>query len=241
MSEVKDDIPKEETKKELLKSNASIAGKMSIEPSQNRRIIAEDPEWNLSPVSKLKDLCISVIVKNFESRVRHLKDLPEKYRDTIIESISTEINLAIAATLIPDMSYWKRRSKTRFQLASIVNHGNSWKRLFFELHSRTEIENFVPTTDYEVMEQRLVALKQTLTISAPFVEQLHLRHLKPMEIVPQADDEEIALTNTKTEGTKQSPVNHLNLSIILGILRNLKGLTIYFGYFVIKLEWMIVG
>jgi hypothetical protein len=31
-----------------------------------RRIISEDPEWNLSAVPKLSDICVKVIVKNFE-------------------------------------------------------------------------------------------------------------------------------------------------------------------------------
>lgn len=32
-----------------------------------RRIIAEDPEWNLAPVEKLTNLCVKAIVKDFES------------------------------------------------------------------------------------------------------------------------------------------------------------------------------
>lgn len=31
-----------------------------------RRIIAEDPEWNLAPVERLSKLCVLIIVKNFE-------------------------------------------------------------------------------------------------------------------------------------------------------------------------------
>lgn len=38
----------------------------SVKESRERRIIAEDPEWNLAPVEKLTALCIKVIVKNFE-------------------------------------------------------------------------------------------------------------------------------------------------------------------------------
>ncbi|KAJ3114625.1 hypothetical protein HK098_007295, partial [Nowakowskiella sp. JEL0407] len=36
---------------------------------QQRRIIAEDPEWNLAPVEKLSELCVRVIVSNFESNL----------------------------------------------------------------------------------------------------------------------------------------------------------------------------
>jgi hypothetical protein len=205
------------------------------EISQDRRIIAEDPEWNLAPVSKLKDICISVIVKNFESNILideanpNLKGMPEKYRNTIIDSISTDLNLKIAAWIISDSSYWKRRTNAKYKLASVVDHGNSWKRCFFELHIRELIENFVPTTDYYAMEEKLNALMAEFAIAAPFVESLTLRQLKPLNIVSQPEDEENALTNTKTEGNKQSPLNHLSLSLIMSRLKNITDLNIYFG------------
>lgn len=34
-----------------------------------RRIIAEDPEWNMAPVEKLSNICVKLIVSNFESSV----------------------------------------------------------------------------------------------------------------------------------------------------------------------------
>jgi hypothetical protein len=34
---------------------------------EKRRIIAEDPEWNLAPVQRLTNKCVDIIVKNFES------------------------------------------------------------------------------------------------------------------------------------------------------------------------------
>jgi hypothetical protein len=37
-------------------------------PQHQRRIIAEDPEWNLAPVDKLSDMCVRVLVANFESK-----------------------------------------------------------------------------------------------------------------------------------------------------------------------------
>jgi hypothetical protein len=35
----------------------------------NRRIIAEDPEWNLAAIERLTTLCLNMIVKNFESNL----------------------------------------------------------------------------------------------------------------------------------------------------------------------------
>ena len=78
-------------------------------------------------------------------------------------------------------------------MASLKDHGGSWKRLFFELHLRDEIENFRPTTDWAVMEHKLKALQEELVLGAPFVETLKLRQLKPLHIVPQPDDDDVAM------------------------------------------------
>ncbi|RKO86621.1 hypothetical protein BDK51DRAFT_50408 [Blyttiomyces helicus] len=42
-----------------------LTGKRLI--AAQRRILAEDPEWNLAPVDKLSELCVRVIVSNFGS------------------------------------------------------------------------------------------------------------------------------------------------------------------------------
>ena len=41
----------------------------------NRRIIAENPEWNLAPVERLSDLSVKVIVTNFESKTKTLSSI----------------------------------------------------------------------------------------------------------------------------------------------------------------------
>lgn len=35
--------------------------------ANNRRIYAEDPEWNILSIKKLSDLCLDVLVAHFES------------------------------------------------------------------------------------------------------------------------------------------------------------------------------
>jgi hypothetical protein len=45
----------------------SRVGSKSAKEVVQRRIIAEDAEWNLAPVPKLTELCIKAIVANFES------------------------------------------------------------------------------------------------------------------------------------------------------------------------------
>ena len=36
-----------------------------------RRIIAEDPDWNLETVAPLVDVCITHIVHNFHGKLKH--------------------------------------------------------------------------------------------------------------------------------------------------------------------------
>jgi hypothetical protein len=170
---------------------------------------------------------LKVTVFNVEKPV--LKGLPEKYRDIVIDSISIDLPLAIAAPLIPDQNYWKRRSKSRFQLASVCDHGNCWKRLFFELFLQSEIENFVPMADTAISEGKVAQLKESLNLGSPYIETLHLRQLKPLYVVPQPDDEEKAMSDTKTDSSANSPLDHINLSVILSSLQGLKQFQVYYG------------
>ncbi|KAJ3130579.1 Kinesin-associated protein 3, partial [Physocladia obscura] len=80
-----------------------------------RRCIAEDKDWNLALVEKLSELCLRVIVVNFEKSNKFLNGIPQKYRDRVLGSISVALPLSIAAPLIPDESYWKRRATAQFK------------------------------------------------------------------------------------------------------------------------------
>ncbi|KAJ3264745.1 T-complex-associated testis-expressed protein 1, partial [Borealophlyctis nickersoniae] len=143
-----------------------------------RRIIAEDPEWNLAPVEKLSELCVRVIVANFE-KTPLLTGIPTKYRDRVLSSISVTLPLPIAAPLIPDEPYWHRRATSAFKLCDPDAHGKSWKRLFFELHIRNAVEQFVPKREGGVEEE--LRLVEELKLAAPFVVGLEVGQLRPME------------------------------------------------------------
>ena len=80
------------------------------------------------------------------------------------------------------------------------------------------------------MEPKLKQLYQDLQLGSPFVEKLVLRQLQPMEIVPQPDDDEIAMMDVKSDKTKSSPRNHLDLGVVLSFLTNLKEFGVYYGY-----------
>nr|KAJ3420832.1 T-complex-associated testis-expressed protein 1 [Polyrhizophydium stewartii] len=202
----------------------------------NRRIIAEDPEWNLAPIERLSDLCVRMIVANFEKKPI-LKGIPDKYRDRIIAAVSIDIPLHIAAPLIPDESYWQRRSKTRFKLANVQEHGGSWKRLFFELYLRDRIETFVPRRDPSttVLAAAVAAaaasgspemplsdndpMKQLLSeikLGEPFVNRIHLRQLKPSEVLHDASAGAGASTAAAGAGAAASMASGQNAAAAAG-------------------------
>ncbi|KAJ3089631.1 T-complex-associated testis-expressed protein 1 [Quaeritorhiza haematococci] len=154
-----------------------------------RRIIAEDPEWNLAPVEKLSELCIRAIVANFQTSPI-LKGLPRRYRDKILGSIATNLPLSITAPLVPDdtvvvsptssfvssekkggllyeSNYWKRCALQRFHNCDPARHGGSWKRLFFELHTRQLIEGFVPRTDHAAEALKILDEPPNTSASGP--------------------------------------------------------------------------
>ena len=199
-----------------------------------RRIIAEDPEWNLAAVEKLSNICVKIIVGNFESNSFNvenpvLKNIPTKYRERIVQSISTETPLSIAAPLIPDESYWERRSKVRFKLANVDEYGGSWKRLYFELHLRDAIESFVPSLD-QTMLDKMNQLTQELRLAAPFVQALNLRQLKPVEPRPPFNAlAPLAKKSDLTELMKDIDSDHVDLNVIISHLINLKRLSLYYG------------
>ncbi|KAI8843930.1 hypothetical protein BJ741DRAFT_589591 [Chytriomyces cf. hyalinus JEL632] len=95
--------------------NDTLAGLSAKERRMaQRRCIAEDKEWNLALVEKLSELCLRVVVANFEKSPK-LNGIPSKHRERVLSSISINLPLTIAAPLIPDESYWKRRAAAHFK------------------------------------------------------------------------------------------------------------------------------
>ncbi|KAI8916103.1 hypothetical protein EDD86DRAFT_197652, partial [Gorgonomyces haynaldii] len=193
-----------------------------------RRIIAEDPEWNLAPVERLSNVCVQVLVKNFEKNPV-LKKISQKYRDRIVSAISTDIPLAIAAPLIPDESYWERRAKKTFKLANVHEFGESWKRLYFELFIRDTIEAYKPIID--PANEKLVQLLEKVRLGAPFIEKLSLRQLFPVEPTNTFNPHGPLLENKNqlTELMNEVSPDRVDLSLILSQLTNLKDFSVYFG------------
>ncbi|KAJ3391413.1 T-complex-associated testis-expressed protein 1 [Lobulomyces angularis] len=134
-----------------------------------RKIIGEDPEWNLAPVKKLTALCIKVIVKNFEKNPI-IDGIPLKYRKSVLSEISTSLPLSITANLIPDDLYWKKCAQEKFINCDPKRHGGSWKRLFFERYCKHLIEYYQPnsrvTEDINVLELKPLEINQKKSLQA---------------------------------------------------------------------------
>ena len=56
----------------------------AVDERKMRRIIAEDPDWNLMTVPLLSELCIKVIVKFYQNHPRH-DELPLKHRKKVLQ------------------------------------------------------------------------------------------------------------------------------------------------------------
>jgi len=111
-----------------------------------RRIIAEDSNWNLAPVKTLSEICVDSIVGNFNQKPI-LNSLSNKYKNIVLEKISTDTPLEITAHLIEDESYWKRCAMEKFKNCDVSKHRNNWKLLYFELSAQKIIEEYVPRVD----------------------------------------------------------------------------------------------
>ena len=86
----------------LMMSHISTLKKNTkTDPRQMRRIIAEDPEWNLATVSQLSEICLKHIVENFaEKPILH--ELLKKHKTYVLNNLPVHIPLSITANLIED-------------------------------------------------------------------------------------------------------------------------------------------
>lgn len=157
---------------ELTEVNKYFHENNAVDGRKMRRIIAEDPDWNLMTVPLLSELCTKTIVKNFQTHPRH-DELPPKYRKKVLQQIPTTIPLQITSNLVSQEDYWERCCKAKWRVNDVSKYGNSWKRMFFERELKTIIENFVPNrTDP-------TKLNEILRLGAPYIKKLDVHQLLP--------------------------------------------------------------
>jgi hypothetical protein len=160
--------------------NLSDEANPTRDARQMRRIIAEDPEWNLMTVPLLSELCTRQIVDHFHIEPHH-DDLPIKYRKKVLQQITTQIPLSITSNLIESEDYWKRCCKAKWAVNDVSLFGNSWKRMFFEREIKYIIENFVPNrTDP-------ARLNEIIKLGGNYIRKLDIKQLLPPVAIEKKD------------------------------------------------------
>lgn len=139
--------------------------------TSQRRCIAEDKDWNLPIVPRLKDKCLEHIIANFATRPI-LNELPPKLQQTVIAKISLDVPLEVTAKLIEDEEYWKRQCHASWPLCDVSLHMGVWKNMFFEKRLEDMIAKFVPGKSDEG------ELKDYVELSRDMIRQLCIREMQ---------------------------------------------------------------
>lgn len=111
-----------------------------------------------------------------------LSQLDEEQLNAVLESLSTNIPLKIAAPKISNESFWKRMTVSRWKNIDVTRHGNNWKRAFFERHLEQTIEEFVPG------KTSVSVINEVLEHSAPYVQRLNIKEMLPPKRPAQPKD-----------------------------------------------------
>ena len=144
----------------------------AVDERKMRRIIAEDPDWNLMTVPLLSELCNRAIVKNFQTHPRH-DELPAKWRKKVLSDIPITLPLNITANLVDSEDYWARCCKAKYKVNDVSKYGNSWKRMYFERELKYLIENYVPN------KTETTKLMEIISLGSPYIVKLDIQQLLP--------------------------------------------------------------
>ncbi|CAM6113335.1 unnamed protein product [Calypogeia fissa] len=118
----------------------------------------------------LTDLCFPVLAKNF-AKFPGFGNLPADERLCVVNEIALDLPLQLAADMIPEEAYWKRRVQSKWRNCDISAHGWSWKQLFFERNLAEALERFDRTVNKES------TLEELIQMSAPYVHNLDVLEL----------------------------------------------------------------
>jgi len=197
----------------------------AVDERKMRRIIAEDPDWNLMTVPLLSELCSRVIVTNFQTFPRH-DELPQKWRKKVLNEIPITLPLDITAKLVDSEDYWARCCKSKFKVNDVSKYGGSWKRMYFERDLKKIIENYVPN------RSEMTKLNEIIELGAPYIVKLDVQQLlPPVEFekkefnLDQEDDDDYE----KEEIKAQLDCDHFDFNTIVPKLSNLQELRVVYG------------
>ncbi len=156
-----------------------------------------------------------------------LHGLPEKFQEQILASLSTSLPLGIVADLIADEGYWRRRATATFKLCDPEQHGDSWKRLYFELNVQALLEAYYPRhSPYDGEAEDMKRLETELVRAAPYVKRVYLRQLKPAHGLDTSTPE---LKDIVVDSTQPHP-DHLHPDLLFKHLPNMTELSLHYGW-----------
>ncbi|XP_009958454.1 PREDICTED: T-complex-associated testis-expressed protein 1 [Leptosomus discolor] len=202
----------------------------SLDPSQAslatgsyyRHRIVEDPEWSLATVPRLTELCLQHIVRNFQNNPILDRLLPG-HRRKVLDRLSTSLPLAVTANLINDEGYWKRCCTERWRVCDISNHGDSWKRMFFERHLENILKRFIPNTTDPNQVLELIPLCKD------YVRKLEVdQFLPPVQVDRKEERDDLSDTGSDF-GFGEVSVHHYDLGVLNPALPHLEELHLTYG------------
>jgi len=225
-----------------------------------RRIIAEDPNWNLSSVPPLLQLCFNALVTTFESEHSEggryhkepvLSQLSPEFQERLVSNLPIDLPLPLTAGIEHD-AYWKRKVQAveRWRPCVVAEHGAIWKRMFFERLLREKLEAVAPEREDEEMG-KAGGILELAQMAAPYVKVLDLHQMLPPDdgepeepvLLPPEDDFEAevgAYDGGDDDGG--APTDHIDL---IPVLRALKVSDLRVCYTVkncgMKFKWSMFG
>ncbi|NXE20826.1 DRC5 protein, partial [Ardeotis kori] len=184
--------------------------------------IIEDPEWSLTTVPHLTELCLQHIVHNFEKNPI-LDCLLPKHQRKVLDRLSTGLPLAVTANLISDESYWKRCCTERWQVCDISHYGDSWKRMYFERHLENILRCFIPNTTDPNQVLELIPLCKD------YVRKLEVDQFLPPVQVDQKEERDDLSDTGSDFGSDEVSVHHYDLGELITALPHLEELHLSYG------------
>lgn len=211
---------------DMTQKNKYFKENNAVDARKMRRIIAEDPDWNLMTVPLLSELCTKSIVKNFQTHPRH-DELPLKFRKKVLQQIPTTLPLNITSNLVSQEDYWERCCKAKWRVNDVSKYGNSWKRMYFERELKAIIENFVPNrTD-------VAKINEILRLGAAYIIKLDIQQLlPPVELEKKEfnlDNDEDDEEQEKDEIKDKFECDHFDFGLVFPHLPNLEELRVSYG------------
>ncbi|GMH97330.1 hypothetical protein TrST_g8176 [Triparma strigata] len=118
-------------------------------------LLAKDNEENAAR-ERLSLKCIKVIVENFDKNPSH-EGIPATNVREITSRLPIDLDPKKAAVYVHDESYWKRACLQSLSPSEcqIIEHGLTWKQLFFEHHLQKRLEEFKDGDDIDVLVEEI--------------------------------------------------------------------------------------